>query len=64
MNDFRCDTCQWGEKFKYKRPDEPTEWGCRKLNWEGYTDPERPACGGVFWMPIPERDKHEDRVGK
>jgi hypothetical protein len=38
-----CRLCVWTEVFE-KRPDEPTNCGCRKPGWEGYVDPQSCCC--------------------
>lgn len=43
-----CENCIWSIIFN-KRPDEPSNMGCRKPGWEGYTINESPACGGLFF---------------
>jgi len=45
----KCTTCRYYKKFSSKRPDEPTDGGCTKRNWEGYTSDEHPFCGLTFW---------------
>ena len=46
----KCSTCAWLSRFN-KRPDEPSDMGCSKPGWEGYTFEDRPACGGDFYLP-------------
>ena len=49
MTTQSCDTCRYGRKFDPRLPQDLTDWGCEKPGWEGYTEPEKPACGFVFW---------------
>lgn len=45
-----CDRCANSEKFERKLPHDKSDWGCRADGWEGYVNPDHPACGGIhFW---------------
>lgn len=46
----KCSTCDYLKRFN-KRPDEPSDMGCNKPGWEGYTFEDRPACDGAFYYP-------------
>lgn len=46
---IKCSNCTYGETF-VKRLDEPTNQGCKKPGWEGYTSDETPMCGGDFFI--------------
>lgn len=48
-----CRKCLWVDGPFEKRPDEPSQYGCTKRGWEGYTDPDHPPCGGVFFVKNP-----------
>jgi hypothetical protein len=45
-----CSTCCYVRHFD-KRPDEPSNMGCTKPGWEGYTHADEMACGGCFYFP-------------
>lgn len=40
----RCGNCIWSKKFE-KRPDEPSNIGCKYPNWEHYITDEGEALG-------------------
>lgn len=44
-----CDHCFYGRQLANRRQDEPSDYGCAYPNYEGYTQPDTPACGGVNW---------------
>lgn len=46
----KCSTCVHVKRFT-KREDEPSDMGCNKLGWEGYTSEDRMACDGAFYYP-------------
>ena len=46
----KCSTCCYVKHFN-KRADEPSNMGCDKPGWEGYTFENDMACGGVFYFP-------------
>ena len=46
----KCATCCYVQHFD-KRPDEPSNMGCTKPGWEGYTHADEMACGGCFYFP-------------
>lgn len=46
----KCATCCYVQHFD-KRPDEPSNMGCTKPGWEGYTNADEMACGGCFYFP-------------
>lgn len=46
----KCSTCCYVRHFD-KRPDEPSNMGCNKPGWEGYTFENDMACGGSFYFP-------------
>ena len=48
-----CSTCKWVKRFA-KRDDEPSNMGCSKPGFEGYTSDTSPACDGAFYMPMGE----------
>jgi hypothetical protein len=48
--EIRCSTCKYGRIFD-KRLDEPSNMGCKKPGWEGYTFDNNPACNSVFYLP-------------
>lgn len=48
---MKCEDCIHVHSF-IPRPDEQAKgWllGCNKPGWEGYTQNEKPACGGTFF---------------
>jgi hypothetical protein len=49
-NMINCEDCIWHERFE-KREDEPSDFGCKKPGWEGYTDNLNPNCGGQDYEP-------------
>jgi len=46
----KCSTCCYVKHFN-KRADEPSNMGCNKPGWEGYTFENDMACGGSFYFP-------------
>lgn len=50
---IKCYGCIWLREFDSTRPDEPSNFGCKKPGYEGYTDPNNPDCGGVFYSEKP-----------
>lgn len=52
----KCSTCCYVKHFN-KRADEPSNMGCDKPGWEGYTFENDMACGGVFYFPNSTADR-------
>jgi hypothetical protein len=51
MNSSTCLNCIWLRQLPNPRPDEPSDLGCAKPGWEGYTTLAKPACGGTLFIP-------------
>lgn len=56
----KCATCCYVQHFD-KRPDEPSNMGCTKPGWEGYTHADEMACGGCFYFPNATGERPETR---
>jgi hypothetical protein len=46
-----CEDCAWVNNFTPRQDeiDRGLSLGCKKPGWEGYTENEKPLCGGVFF---------------